>query len=127
VANKSLKPLKQESDFRRLKAEGQRFRLESWLLVLFIYQPSPADFLLGFSLSSRFLNSVKRNRVKRVFRESLRPLMCPKASFMVHIIVTRKVSDVEWQSFYDKKSSYYHRALSEVFKRCRKRFVDFKC
>jgi ribonuclease P protein component len=124
VVSNILKSLKAEKDFKRIKSEGKRKRLEPWLLM--VYLPSPdAHHYVGFSISSRYLNSVKKNRVKRVFKHNLRMIRVSEKGFLVHFIVTRKVSAEEWSVFNEKKSSYYLSQMLQCFELDCKNNADF--
>jgi ribonuclease P protein component len=105
VASNIVTALRRSSDFEKLKKQGVRLRLEPWLLL--VYLNKDQGLSLGFSLSSRFINSVKRNRLKRIARESLRTLYQEHVvGGDFHLIVTRKVSPIEWSGF-DRGGSLY--------------------
>lgn len=112
MVNNILKSLSSESDFKKLRVNGKKKRLEPWLLLVFSTS-SDSFCYIGFSINSRFLSAVKRNRVKRVFRQSLRLIDGKAKGYMFHFIVTRKVSSEEWSLFHEKKSVYY---LTEILK-----------
>ncbi len=62
--------LKAESDFRRVRSEGQ-----SWTHPLFILYATPnreKNFRAGYSISKRVGPAVVRNRIRRRLREILR-------------------------------------------------------
>ena len=106
MVNSILKSLKSESEFKKLKLEGRKKRLEPWLLM--VYLPSDKEFSsVGFSISSKYLNSVKRNRLRRVLRSCLRSVSDGQRSYLFHFIVTRKLTQAEWSLFNEKKSHYY--------------------
>jgi len=112
VVNNILKSIKTETEFTKLKLEGKRKWIEPWLLM--VYLPSEHNqTVLGFSISSRFLNSVKRNRLRRVLRSSLASSDLDRF-YMVHFIVTRKLSQIEWSEFNEKKSHYYRAQIEKI-------------
>lgn len=112
MVSKIIAALRRSSDFQRLKKQGTRLRLEPWLLLVYIKKQQPVS--VGFSLSSRFINSVKRNRLKRLARESLRLL---NQEHVVggdfHLIVTRKVSPVEWGDFDKGGCSKFYKKIQD--------------
>jgi ribonuclease P protein component len=124
VVSNILKSLKAEKDFKRIKSEGKKKHLEPWLLMFFL-PSSDAQNYIGFSISARFLNSVKRNRVKRVLRQNLRLVRAKDKGFLVHFIVTRKVSPKEWSAFNEKKSDYYLSQMLQCFNVDRKSDLDY--
>ena len=115
MVNSILKSLKRETGFRLLKQKGKRVRLEPWLLMVYLVS-NESDNFVGFSVSSRFLNSVKRNRIKRVFRQSLRLACRDLSGRIVHFIVTRKVSQEEWTAFNEKKATDYQYQFIKLLK-----------
>lgn len=112
MGNNSLKPLSRSTDFQDLRKNGKKARLESWLL--FVFKPNGLnDLRVGFSISSRYLNSVKRNRLKRVFREILRKKVKPSQGWDIHLIVTRKVTAPEWGEFDQTSFQNYSTKMAE--------------
>lgn len=109
-----LKSLKSEAEFKKLKLKGKRKRIEPWLLMTYLASNNNQT-LVGFSISSKFLNSVKRNRLRRVLRSSLASINLERRFYVVHFIVTRKVSKSEWLAFNEKKSHYYRLQIEKAF------------
>lgn len=66
-----LLTIKNRSDFLRLKESGKRKKLSSWLLVNFKTN-DVNKMRFGFTLSKKVGSSVLRNRLRRLFKESIR-------------------------------------------------------
>lgn len=60
--------LKRKSDFDKLFSEGKKVYSRS---LTMLYFPSE-DFKIGYSVSKKHGNAVKRNRIKRLLRASAR-------------------------------------------------------
>jgi ribonuclease P protein component len=72
VENRSLPTiLKKQSDFNRLKENGQRFFSGSWLLVSYATNSSD-EIRYGWTIPKFVGNAVLRNRFKRWYREYAR-------------------------------------------------------
>ena len=60
--------LKRKSDFDKLFSKGKKVYSRS---LTMLYFPSE-DFKIGYSVSKKYGNAVKRNRIKRLLRASAR-------------------------------------------------------
>ncbi|MEA1926674.1 MAG: ribonuclease P protein component [Candidatus Auribacterota bacterium] len=62
--------LKKISSFRQLYRKGRRIRGET--IILFYYPSDVEPFRVGFSTRKKLGNAVRRNRARRLMRESFR-------------------------------------------------------
>ena len=80
--------LKKEKDFTFLFKNGKRLYSESLTLL---YYPAK-EIKVGFIVGKKFGNSVKRNRIKRLLRESFRSFV-PKISKNFFFVLLPKVKE----------------------------------
>ena len=66
------KPIKENRDFRKIYAKGRSFVHP--LLVTYIIKSRGTDVRVGITTSKKTGNAVKRNRSRRLIRESFRAL-----------------------------------------------------
>jgi ribonuclease P protein component len=74
LPRRRCKRLRRDIEFERVRREGQSW--SSPLLVLQVAAGPPEDVRLGMVATKRLGNAVKRNRVRRLIRESMLRL-CP--------------------------------------------------
>ena len=79
--------IKKEKDFTLLFNKGKRFYSESLTLI---YYPAK-DLRVGFVVSKKHGTSVKRNRIKRLLRDSFRSFV-PKLSKNFFFVLLPKVN-----------------------------------
>lgn len=110
VESNQLKPLRRRSDFESLKSQGKKLKLEPWLLLVY-KKNRESSFRLGFSLNSKFINSIKRNRFKRLVREHFRQSYgLDSTTYDLLFIITKKITNEDWIVF-NNKSWKKHKSL----------------
>ena len=80
--------LKRKSDFDKLFSKGKKAYSRS---LTMLYFPSE-DFRIGYSVSKKHGNAVKRNRIKRLLRASAREAF-KDLNKNYHIVIMPKVRD----------------------------------
>lgn len=87
---KRFRPLSRRADFLHLKATGQSFHVNSWLLVNLL-RTETGEIRCGWTISRQIGSAVVRNRFRRWGREYLREWSVGQnKSFDVNLIFKRK-------------------------------------
>lgn len=86
--------LKKEKDFNLVFKKGKR--LYGKFLTL-VYFPAPV-FKVGYVVSKKHGNSVKRNRIKRLMRESFRSFTINRNNFFF-VLLPKISEDYSYQNF----------------------------
>lgn len=104
--------LKKEKDFSLVFNKGKR-QYSSALTMIYIPAPS---LKVGFAVSKKHGGSVKRNRIKRLLRESFRSFM-PEIGKNFFFVFMPKVSE-EYSLEKFKENMKYLLEKSEIIKKC---------
>ena len=93
--------LKKEKDFKLVFNKGKRLFSSNLSVVFF-----PSDMIkVGFAVGKKHGGSVKRNRIKRLLRESFRSFM-PKISKNFFFVFIPKVSESYTLDIFKENMSY---------------------
>ena len=87
--------LKKEKDFNKVFKEGKRLFSESLTLV---YLPSK-ELKVGFAVSKKHGESVKRNRIKRLVRESFRSFSPEKMKNFFFVFIPKIKDEYDFHVF----------------------------
>ena len=87
--------LKKEKDFNLVFGKGKRIFSKSFTLIYF-----PAKFLkVGFAVSKKHGGSVKRNRIKRLLRESFRSFLPELRQNFFFVFLPKIQNEYSYQNF----------------------------
>lgn len=113
--SQSLNSLQNQVQFLEIRNKGKKFPLTSWLYVYVLKAKGQDGPLIGFSISSKALNAVKRNRVKRVARAMAKQMIQELgASLSFLFLVKGKVSEKDWKSFNQSTRVLYVNLLERI-------------
>ena len=87
--------LKKEKDFSKVFKEGKRLFSESLTLI---YLPSD-ELKAGFAVSKKHGGSVKRNRIKRLLRESFRSFSPEKMKNFFFVFIPKIKEEYDFHVF----------------------------
>lgn len=87
--------LKKEKDFNKVFKEGKRLFSESLTLI---YLPSK-ELKVGFAVSKKHGGSVKRNRIKRLIRESFRSFSPEKMKNFFFVFIPKIKEEYDFHLF----------------------------
>ena len=87
--------LKKEKDFSRIFKEGKRLFSESLTLI---YLPS-GELKVGFAVSKKHGGSVKRNKIKRLMRESFRSFSPEKMKNFFFVFIPKIKDEYDYHVF----------------------------
>ena len=104
--------LKKEKDFNLLFNKGKRV-FSSNLTMLYIEAPS---LKVGFAVSKKHGGSVKRNRIKRLLRESFRSFIPEIGQNFFFVFIPKVSENYTLDNF--KKEMRYLLKKGEIIKKC---------
>ena len=90
----SASRLKRRSDFGRVYAKGRSYVTD--LVVVYVLPFRDESTRIGFSVSKKLGKSVARNRVKRLLREAIRPLL-PYITLGYNVVIVARVRAADAQ------------------------------
>ena len=102
--------LKKEKDFDRVFKNGKRLFSDSLTLV---YLPSK-ELKMGVAVSKKHGGSVKRNRIKRLIRESFRSFSPEKMKNFFFVFIPKIKDEYDFHVF--KRDMDYLFKKSKIFK-----------
>ena len=111
--------LKKEKDFSRVFKEGKRIFSDSLTLI---YLPSK-ELKMGVAVSKKHGGSVKRNRIKRLIRESFRSFSPEKMKNFFFVFIPKIKDEYDFHVFKRdmdylfKKGKIFKDWYVEIFKR----------
>lgn len=105
--------LKKNQDFKNVYSKGKSYA--NRLLVIYVLKNKLATNRVGFSVSKKVGNSVVRNRVRRLMRESFRLNCCNIGSGYDIIFIARVAAkDADYASLEKAMKSLFKKAAIEV-------------
>lgn len=88
--------LKRESDFNKVFSKGKRVYLKS-LVMLYIKSD---EIKIGYSVSKKHGNAVKRNRIKRLLRAAVREIFKDAQTPYYIVFMPKKAEEYSYDVFY---------------------------
>lgn len=105
--------LKKNQDFKNVYSKGKSHA--NRLLVIYVLKNKLATNRVGFSVSKKVGNSVVRNRVRRLMRESFRLNCCNICSGYDIIFISRVAAkDADYASIEKAMKSLFKKAAIEI-------------
>ena len=109
--------LRRRSDFEKLRVEGKKVRVSTWLTL--IYLKGSSELRFGWIVPKKVGNAVLRNKVKRWCREIVRKLDFESMTADVAILVSPRTPN-----FFDSiKFSEFEETLSRGLQSVSERLV----
>lgn len=92
--------LKRRSDFERVFKKGKRRYTKN---LIFVYVKA-RDLKVGYSVSKKNGNAVRRNRIKRILRAAMREYIKDIAGFYHIVIIPQKDAEITFAQSKDEIS-----------------------
>ena len=99
MANKIF-VIKKNIDFINVNKNGKAYKSNSLILKKLIYKNLHNSFRIGFTVTKRLGNAVKRNRAKRIMRELVRRniIKYGKYNFLYVLIANKAIFDTPFKN-----------------------------